>query len=225
MKDPSRRADFVQFVNTEETMDEIEIISQRGQPRPADWPRECSVTKNDMLEIGKSANLESKKWVKIAPSSAFPNDAGQVIKYGDTQIAIFNTHGRTKWYATQNMCPHKRSFVLSQGIVGEEENGVSKVSCPMHKKNFALDTGDCVSGDANLKLMTFDIKVEEDFVWLYLPPAHELDKVLGTSKWIVSKKLSKKDKRDNNVSHVEVLGSTTEVGCGDTACGDKKLDW
>src|SRR4051812_44223863 len=123
VQDPKRRADFAQFVNTDENMDEIEIITERGQSRPADWPKECSVTDKDMSELKQSADLESKKWIKIAPASAFPDDAGQVIKYGDTQIAIFNTQRRTNWYATQNMCPHKRAFVLSQGIVGDEENG------------------------------------------------------------------------------------------------------
>jgi len=128
------------------------------------------------------------------------------------------------------MCPHKRAFVLSQGIVGDEENGVTKVSCPMHKKNYALDTGECVSGDKDLKLMTFEIKAEDDFVWLNLPPTHELDKVLGTSKWIVSKKLSKRGKVNKNSNGdinngIEMLGSTAAVACGETACGDKKLDW
>ncbi|PKC74620.1 hypothetical protein RhiirA1_529452 [Rhizophagus irregularis] len=223
VQDPKRREDFTQFINTDETIDGIECISERGQSRPADWPKECAVTEKDISEVKKSANLESKKWVKIAPSSAFPDDAGQVIKYGDTQIAIFNTNERTKWYATQNMCPHKRAFVLSQGLVGEEENGTIKVSCPMHKKNFALETGECVSGDVDLKLMTFEIKIEDDFVWLYLPPKQELDRILGTSKWKVSKKLSKMSKSKNNI---EILGSTAAVGCGDISpCGDKKMDW
>ncbi|RGB37571.1 hypothetical protein C1646_756737 [Rhizophagus diaphanus] len=220
VKDPKRRADFTQFVNTDENVDEIEIVSERGQARPADWPKECSVTEKEISEIKKSANLESKKWVKIAPASAFPNDAGQVIKYGDTQIAIFNTNERTKWYATQNMCPHKRAFVLSQGILGDEDDGIMRVSCPMHKKNFALETGECVSGDADLKLMTFEIKIEDDYVFLYLPPEQELDRILGTSKWVVSNKLSTKS-HNKKSSKIEILGNATAIGCG----GDKKLDW
>lgn len=158
--------------------------------------------------------------MKIAPASAFPNDAGQVIKYGDTQIAIFNTNERTKWYATQNMCPHKRAFVLSQGILGDEDDGIMRVSCPMHKKNFALETGECVSGDADLKLMTFEIKIEDDYVFLYLPPEQELDRILGTSKWVVSNKLSTKS-HNKKSNKIEILGNTAAVGCG----GDKKLDW
>lgn len=42
-----------------------------------------------------------------------------------------------EWYATQNVCPHKRALVLSEGIVGSKE-GILKVACPLHKNNFAL---------------------------------------------------------------------------------------
>lgn len=46
-----------------------------------------------------------------------------------------------EWYATQNVCPHKRALVLSQGIVGSK-NDVVKVTCPLHKKNFDLSRFD-----------------------------------------------------------------------------------
>ena len=41
MKDAEKRAWFRQFVNTDDTEPGIEIISERGQPRPADWPSEA----------------------------------------------------------------------------------------------------------------------------------------------------------------------------------------
>lgn len=42
-----------------------------------------------------------------------------------------------EWYATQNVCPHKRALVLSEGIVGSRD-GILKVACPLHKNNFDL---------------------------------------------------------------------------------------
>lgn len=44
-----------------------------------------------------------------------------------------------EWYATQNVCPHKRALVLSEGIVGSRD-GIMKVACPLHKNNFDLST-------------------------------------------------------------------------------------
>ncbi|CAG8705957.1 6174_t:CDS:2, partial [Acaulospora morrowiae] len=105
VKDPARRDQFKQFLNTPETQLEIEDIEERSQHRPADWPKEFPPVPQEPA----ITDLEQKSWVKVAPVESFPEDGGQVIKYGDTQIAIFNTNERKNWYATQNMCPHKRA--------------------------------------------------------------------------------------------------------------------
>lgn len=44
-----------------------------------------------------------------------------------------------EWYATQNVCPHKRALVLSEGIVGSKGD-IRSVACPLHKKKFDLST-------------------------------------------------------------------------------------
>ncbi|KAF0545616.1 nitrite reductase NADPH small subunit [Gigaspora margarita] len=223
VKNPSRRAMFQPFANSTEAVEGIEYITERGQRRPADWPKDFS---EEPIKEEIKLNPGEKAWVKIAKLDHFLEDAGQVVKYGDVQIAIYNTNKKTRWYATQNMCPHKRAFVLSQGIVGDE-NGTTKVSCPMHKKNFALETGECLSGDVNLRLMTFDIKVEDDHIWLHLPPTYELDRLLGTSKWKVTKNGKKPKERimDRSAAKIQMLGTTDSSGCAEVSCGDKKLDW
>ena len=72
-----------------------------------------------------------------------------------SQIAVFRFTRRGEWYATQNMCPHKQSFVLSRGIVGDQ-NGTPKVACPMHKKTFSLEDGSCLTGE-NYSLHVFAV--------------------------------------------------------------------
>ncbi|KAF0467328.1 nitrite reductase NADPH small subunit [Gigaspora margarita] len=216
VKDPVKRAQFKQFVNTQDTQVAIEKITERGQRRPADWPKEFS----DISEIPIEQSSQ-KSWIKIAPIDSFPDESGQVIKYSDTQIAIFNTDERKHWYATQNICPHKRAFVLSQGLIGDDENGTLHVSCPMHKKNFALESGECLTGDVGLKLMTFDVKLEDNYVWLYLPPPQELDRLLGTNKWMVTKNHAARKK--SKETGVQIVGSA--LGCSGAGCGGKELDW
>ena len=52
------------------------------------------------------------------------------MRYGrDTQLAIFHVPERG-YYATQQMCPHKRAFILDHGIVGDDKDGNLYVSCP-----------------------------------------------------------------------------------------------
>jgi hypothetical protein len=51
-----------------------------------------------------------------------------------------------------------------------------KVSCPIHKKNFSLQDGSCISGEA-YSIRTYPVKVEDGSVFLLLPPSEELARV------------------------------------------------
>ena len=48
-----------------------------------------------------------------------------------------------------------------------------KVACPVHKKTFALKTGECLSGD-DLHIRTFAVKEENGEVFVELPPPQQL---------------------------------------------------
>jgi nitrite reductase (NAD(P)H) len=81
-------------------------------------------------------------WQKVCKMADLTptNDATTscAVKIGDSQIAIFHVPKRGL-YASQQMCPHKRTFALENGMVGEDKNKNVYVSCPMHKRNFILD--------------------------------------------------------------------------------------
>jgi nitrite reductase (NADH) large subunit len=116
--------------------------------------------------------------VTVGQVGDFPRDGGATIKYGQSQIAVFNLASRGQWYATQNMCPHKKAFVLSRGILGDAA-GEPKVACPLHKKTFSLDSGQSLEGE-EYRIQTFPVRVDGDEVLIELPPVAELDKLLAT---------------------------------------------
>lgn len=208
--DPAIAAKFRQFANTDETVDGMETEVDRGQSRPVYWPRESAT--EDFK--GLRNRWSSLTWQPVLEASYFagaddmPNGLSAAIKRGDTQLAIFRVRG--KYYATQQMCPHKRAFVLSDGLIGQEvpsaanatSNGAATdaqgqansapspapwVSCPHHKRNYDLVSGSCRSDDA-LSIATFDVEERADgWVYLNLPPVEELDAALGTSWWRVKK--------------------------------------
>jgi nitrite reductase (NADH) large subunit len=93
---------------------------------------------------------------------------------------VFNFTSRGEWYASQNMCPHKREFVLSRGLIGDA-NGVPKVACPVHKKTYSLETGKGLN-DKEFSIQTFPVKVDGDDVYLQLPAIEVLDEVFATEK-------------------------------------------
>jgi nitrite reductase (NADH) large subunit len=174
VKDPERAKLFRQFVNTDRTEPDIEFVYERGQPRPADWPNDT--TELVQLDLGTSATaaveVDQVAWVPAGNVSDFPPEGGACMQHGQFQVAVFNFASRGEWFATQNMCPHKREFVLSRGIVGDS-SGEPKVACPLHKKCFSLKTGNCLSGE-EYSIQTFPVKVEGDRVWVQLPPAETL---------------------------------------------------
>ena len=181
VNDPAKRRLFRQFVNTDATEPTIEIISERGQRRPADWPGEAvslrQIEALDRLANDTDASAE-RAWVRVGGESDFPPDGGATIKYGEVQIAVFNFSSRGEWYASQQMCPHKKAFVLSRGILGDA-GGAPKVACPLHKKTFSLESGDSLSGEG-YGLQVFAVRVEGGEVYLHLPPTEVLERSLAT---------------------------------------------
>ncbi|HVS39579.1 MAG TPA: nitrite reductase large subunit NirB [Gemmataceae bacterium] len=206
VNDPERRRKFQQFVNTDETEPTIEFVSQREQKRPADWAThfmpisELTVRDADRRAGGVSPLMDKvqasgdeasgdqgadapplpAEWVHVGKVWDFPADGGAAIKYGRTQIAVFNFASRGEWYSTQNMCPHRREFVLSRGMIGDQ-NGKPKVACPVHKRTYSLESGQCLSGD-DYAVQVFPVRIDGDDVYLLLPPMEALDAVLATDQ-------------------------------------------
>ena len=110
------------------------------------------------------SNTEVKTWFKVGQTSDFPENSGACIKYKTKQIAVFNFTRTGKWYASQNLCPHKMEMVLSLGMIGDKE-GVPKVACPLHKKNFSLENGSNLAGE-DLKIAVYPIKIENENVYI-----------------------------------------------------------
>ena len=182
VNNPELRAKFKQFANTDVNIDKeamIEFVDIRGQKRPADWAKDGEPQTNwKAPDTDIFANSE-KSWIQVGKISDFIPNVGTPILYGDTQLAIFNNAQRGEWYCTQNMCPHKQAFVLSQGIIGDS-NGISKVACPLHKKQFSLSSGEQIGGDDELKILTFPVQVIGDDIMVQLPAVAEVDAILGT---------------------------------------------
>lgn len=187
VNDPEKRRWFKQFVNTDETEPCIELVDERGQRRPVDWPKEDALvplgqfTLPDGRTLDEVEELHGKRWVPVGKLWEFPQDGGATVKYGRSQIAVFNFTSRGEWYATQNVCPHKQSLALSRGIIGDQ-GGLPKVACPLHKKTFSLETGECLSGEP-YAVQVFPVKIDGDDVYLELPPEDQLDQFLATDKF------------------------------------------
>ncbi|TBN06821.1 nitrite reductase small subunit NirD [Hyunsoonleella flava] len=119
----------------------------------------------EILDKYCTTNLEDVKvWFKAASVEDFPQDGGACIKYKNKQIAVFNFARIAKWYACQNLCPHKMEMVLSRGMIGDDK-GIPKVACPLHKKTFSLENGENLNGDLGA-IATYPVKIEDGHVYV-----------------------------------------------------------
>ena len=103
-------------------------------------------------------------WISVCKTSDVPENGGVCALVHGEQIAIYNFTRLKKWYATQNLCPHKQQMALSRGMIGTQGDE-PKVACPFHKKTFSLESGGCLSGD-DFTIKTYPVKVEKGEVFI-----------------------------------------------------------
>ena len=114
---------------------------------------------------------EQLVWFLACKASDVPANGGVCVKYKNKQIALFNFTRRGEWYASQNMCPHRMQMALSRGMIGSME-GEPKVTCPFHKRSFSLVDGHCM-GDDNYSIETYEVKVEDGYVYIAVDDTNE----------------------------------------------------
>lgn len=223
VRNPSRRKVFQQFANTDETVETVEVVQERSQHRPADWAREPT------KENFQGHQWSGLSWQPVLRADHFSGNrplSSANVKRGDTQLAVFKVKGR--YYATQQMCPHKRAFVLSDGLIGDDNAGRYWVSCPYHKRNFGLNgeqAGRC-SNDEAMNIATFAVEERNDWIYLKLPPVKELDAVLGTERWKVRKgEVSPVDKVDKALTLKGTRGKKVAEGKTCSARPSDGIDW
>ncbi|HTB78320.1 MAG TPA: nitrite reductase large subunit NirB [Polyangiaceae bacterium] len=168
VEDPVKRATFRHFANDARGDDTIRFAPERGQTKP-----NTADKTPDPIAAVRHLPILKREWVRVASVRDVPDEGGIAVRWGHLQLAVFQLTSRGEWYATQNVCPHKREMVLARGIVGDQA-GAPKVACPLHKKTFDLRTGACLSGDP-LEIATFPVRVDGDHVFVELPPVELLE--------------------------------------------------
>lgn len=163
---PEKRARFRHFAGEEKAAPPADMFRERGQRFPGPWPEKAVTGKLHLPVLSRS-------WVKLVPLEDVPEEGGTAIRFGNSQLAVFNFKSKNRCFVTQNMCPHKREMILARGLLGDS-SGVPKVACAFHKKTFNLETGDSLT-DEDLSILTFEAKVVDGWILAELPNQHELE--------------------------------------------------
>ncbi len=119
----------------------------------------------EIVSLYQTVNsVEVKSWVRVGSVNDFPDNAGACIKHNSRQIALYHFARTNKWYACQNLCPHKMEMVLSRGMIGDFQ-GIPKVACPIHKKTFSMEDGSNLNGE-DYRIATYPVKIEGGNVYI-----------------------------------------------------------
>ncbi|KAJ3370062.1 hypothetical protein HDU91_006617 [Kappamyces sp. JEL0680] len=225
VESPEKRLHFKQFANTTARVDTIEIVTERGQSRPANWPKSQPA---NQLQF-KSQDWSTLAWTPVLHKDKLldsPNGSSCAVLLGDTQLAVYKAANR--YFCSQSMCPHKRAFVLHDGILGDDGKGNVHVACPLHKREFNISSHPELGGtcsDPAMSIATFDIEERADgMLWALLPPQSELDAALGTSVWIV-----KSGEFSDQLQGLDLIGRPLVRKAIEplepSKCSNHKLEW
>jgi nitrite reductase (NADH) large subunit len=179
VRDPVARQKFTHFANSPADDNSVQLMSERSQSRPVNW----GSPGDPQVESARiSLPVLKYSWVRLARVESFPKDGGRSVRYGNSQIAVFNFESRGEWYATQNKCPHMKDMVLARGLIGDQQ-GVPKVACPLHKKSFSLEDGKCL-GDEEYRILTFPVRVVDGWVHVELPDEASTERLIGPERLV-----------------------------------------
>src|SRR5579859_2520755 len=107
--------------------------------------------------VGPDVNVQHG-WTQTIPLAELPPGQATKVYVGSQQVALFNVGGTL--YALNNRCPHARG-PLCEGSV--QDNGLRpSVTCPWHKTDFDLATGEAVEGMTRASAQPYAVRVDEN---------------------------------------------------------------
>jgi nitrite reductase/ring-hydroxylating ferredoxin subunit len=107
--------------------------------------------------------MSAAKFHAVTAVSTVPVNGVRAMKAGETRIALYNVGGR--FYATDLFCTHAR-VSLAGGYI---DNDI--IECALHGGAFHIPTGKAVTQPCTQDLQVYDVKVENDTVYVAVPEA------------------------------------------------------
>ena len=111
----------------------------------------------DYVPKPKRAKLDPKG-IYVGKRSEIPPGKAKAVDTDQYRVAVYNVEG--KFYAIKDACPHAE-YSLSKGSMKDEV-----VMCASHNWQFNVRTGQCVRGDTEIVVRTFEVEIRGDEVWI-----------------------------------------------------------
>ena len=103
------------------------------------------------------------EWVRVCNANSLSNGDLFSFDYNNNK-KILIAKVQDKIYATDGICTHEYAD-LSTGFLNEQEKAVT---CPLHLSVFKLGNGMPQNPPAELPLKTYNVKIEDNGVYVFI---------------------------------------------------------
>jgi 3-phenylpropionate/trans-cinnamate dioxygenase ferredoxin subunit len=100
-------------------------------------------------------------WTEVARIGEILPGRCKAVVIDDRMIAIVNLDG--EFYAIDNVCTHAFA-ILSEGKIEGDQ-----IQCPLHAARFNIRTGEVTAPPAYEPLQTYEVRVENDAIFVKTP--------------------------------------------------------
>jgi nitrite reductase (NAD(P)H) len=226
IKDPVKRTLFKQFKNTEERSEQIELIRERDQTRPANWPKQSA------LEDFRGYKWTSLEWEKVCKADDLRHSAASGLRYQTPRYSIGYFLRTSKGRDTMqlNKCvlivEHSFSPMVLSATCWRPANRSPLARCInviIFLPRVKIRVGENASlTKVSVSQRSLSKPVGIDEVWVKLRPEEELDScLLGTTKWRI-----KKGETPAKLGSLDKYTAKMKIRFRNTAHdGEVKLDW
>ena len=98
------------------------------------------------------------EWVYVCDTEEIDLEDTKRFDHNDKTYCLY--HLEDGFYATDGLCTHE-DVHLEDGLVMDNE-----IECPMHQGIFNIKTGEVVQDPPCEKLSTYEIKIEEEKIYI-----------------------------------------------------------
>ncbi|EUD65237.1 hypothetical protein C922_04366 [Plasmodium inui San Antonio 1] len=124
--------------------------------------------KKDMMNGDNLTNCEGLEKVHLAKKDQLKNGEMKEIRIRGEKDTVLLVHVNDKYYCMGPKCPHY-SAPLKTGVLTKDY-----VTCPWHDAKFDLKTGECINGPSFDDIPRYEVVVEGNDIYAYLPEKMEL---------------------------------------------------
>ncbi len=98
------------------------------------------------------------KWIEVATADELAIGQMKTFDIDDEPLLLINLNG--VYHVVQDICTHDGAELAGGEIEGDE------IICPRHGAHFCIKTGEATCPPAYEPITTYDVKVEQDKIWV-----------------------------------------------------------